>query len=607
MTSGRAAFDHARASLEIGLARLHGAVPADRDRLRHQLDAVRPAAIGVPDRAILFVPRLVARKRLPLHGDGGLFAENVAEGLRGALRRARRPGEAHSRHDSLLFLDEPEAAACLIEQWLAGVPPADRAWWPHFTAGAAPPVWWRRHILPDPRRLPALVARLARRGLAEAWLERLAPDDVQTALTALAAAQGLPLPQPSSQPQPQPRPAPASRRAGGKAQAATPDLAEALALVEAVVPEARRTVLPPPARLLLILALLAERRPALLSTRGVKAFLAAAAAGRLPSLPEKQRPVRHRPSPTPRRTGRKAAAEQWAAPSPATEPPLLPAAIEEEVEARPIASEPCSAPPPGVEAPRPAAVRLRRPAAVEAAPAAAEIATEYGGLLFLLNALLALGIYGDFSQPHRSLPGLSPFGLLRLLGRAWFGESFIRDPLHGLLVCLAGGPRADAARDFEAPPWSVPRSWLAPWPEGGRPLAGGDKLRPMLWHAAGFPLAELDPADPGAGARAARRLGLRAAPRPARRPRLPAPARARWISCLRFYLEARIARALGCEDRSEAMAMLCRRPARIIVEGDELGARFALDDHPLAIRLTGLDRDPGWIPAARRSLRYRFE
>jgi len=88
---------------------------------------------------------------------------------------------------------------------------------------------------------------------------------------------------------------------------------------------------------------------------------------------------------------------------------------------------------------------------------------------------------------------------------------------------------------------------------------------------------------------------------------LPATARAHWVACLRLYLEARIARALGEDDPAAAIAMLCRRPARIALAGEDVIVGFALDDHPLAIRLAGLDRDPGWIPAARRSIRYRFE
>jgi len=585
------------ATLQVGQVRLRGGIAADRERLQSQLDRVRPASIGLPAGAILVVPRLVAPRPLPRQDDGGLFADDIAGVLRAALRRARPPGRARSPDDPLLFLDEPETAATLIAQWLTGATPADRAWWPHLTGGESPPAWLRRRILPDARRLPALVATLARRGLAEALLGRLEAEDVRIALAAMAAGCGLSLPAP----RPLSPPAPADSDSG----AATPEPAEALALIEAIVPEVHRTALAPPARLLLLVALLAERRPAMLATRAARAAFAAVASASLPPSARPE-PRRRRASPAAPRERRAHPAEARTGDSPRP-PRARPAgsAVEELVEPPPSPAE--TPAPEARDARRADASRPARPVAIQSAPEPVEIATEFGGLLFLLNALLALGIYGDFTRPERALPGLSPFGLLRLLGRAWFGRPFVDDPLHGLLVRLAGGRRADSARAFEGPPWSLPRRWLGPWPNAGPALVGGDRLRPMLWHPAGFPLAALDPAEPAAAARAARRLGLRGTPRPARLPSLPAAARARWIACLRRYLEARLARALNRADPAEAIAMLCRRPARVAADDAGVTVRFRLADHPLAIRLAGLDRDPGWIPAARRDVRYVFE
>jgi hypothetical protein len=33
---------------------------------------------------------------------------------------------------------------------------------------------------------------------------------------------------------------------------------------------------------------------------------------------------------------------------------------------------------------------------------------------------------------------------------------------------------------------------------------------------------------------------------------------------------------------------------------------LGLDDLPISLRVAGLDRDPGWIPAAGRSVRLHF-
>ena len=589
------------ATLWIGRARLHNAAPGDRDRLALGLEAVRPAAIGVPDRALLIVPRLVVRKPLPRHGDAGLFAGDVADAVRVALRRARRPGEPASSSDSFFFADELDAAVRIIEQWLAGAPPAERAWWPHVTGGVAPPVWWRRAIRPDGRRLPSVIARLARRGVAQPWLERLDPGDIRTGLGAIAEAYGLTLP-PIAE-----APAPARQRRSSDAVSA--DLAPAAALVEAIAPEARRADLPPPVRLLLLVGLIAERRPAMLAVRTARLAFAAVAAGTLPEPGERAHPPRPRArsssASVPDRPLQRARTRRTEpGPSPASLTPTLPAPLEETATRRPQDLKP---PESAVRAPVERPARPAPEAWDEAPCPSAEIGSEYGGLLFLLSALLALGIYGDFSEPRRSLPGLSPFGLLRLLGRAWFGAPFVADPLHGLLVRLAGGRRADPARDFEARPWSVPRIWLLPWPDSGPALVAPRGRRPMLWHPAGFPLAELDGGDPPSAARAARQLGLKGRPGPSRLPALPVAPRARWIACLRLYLEARVGKGLGCAGGIEAVTLLCRRPARIRVDGDRIEARFALDDHPLAIRLAGLDRDPGWIPAARYDFRHYFE
>jgi hypothetical protein len=602
MSAAAERFGRAETALTIRRARLHKAVAGDLPKLRARLEDIRPSALGIADSALLLVPRLAVGRRLARGPDGGGFAGAVSDALRSALRRARRPGEPGSADDPLLFVDENEAAATLIGQWLEGASPGDRDWWPLLTAGAPAPLWWRRQLLPDARRLPAIVALLAGRGLADAWLRRLEPEEIGLAVGAITETYGLPR---------------REWRRGRRATAAGPGepvtaIAEALALVDSFAPEARQPDLSAPARLLLILALVAERRPALLGTRAARAAFAAAAAEALPLAdqpPERRFRQRRPPAATKR-------PRPSPAPRPEADPPQAPSATlavalagrqRATAEAAPPGQDSAAALPTPERRPWPSVDRSA-PAPADAVAPAHEIETDFGGLLFLLNALLALGLYGDFSRPGHALAGLSPFGLLRLLGRAWFGRRFIDDPLHGLLVGLAGGRSADTPRHFEARSWSVPRTWLSPWSAAGPATIGGHPLRPMLWHEAGFPLAELDPEDSDAAAmRAARRLGLRRTVRRARHPFLPAPARARWVTCLRLYLEARLARALRSGGGAEAAAALCRRPARIALEGEALTARFMLHDHPIAIRAAGLDRDPGWIPAARRDVRYAFQ
>ena len=76
-------------------------------------------------------------------------------------------------------------------------------------------------------------------------------------------------------------------------------------------------------------------------------------------------------------------------------------------------------------------------------------------------------------------------------------------------------------------------------------------------------------------------------------------------------LHARLARALddgepGITLRRRICAML-DLPARLQDAGERLDLHFALAELPLAVRLSGLDRDPGWIPAAGCDIRFHFD
>ncbi len=250
-----------------------------------------------------------------------------------------------------------------------------------------------------------------------------------------------------------------------------------------------------------------------------------------------------------------------------------------------------------------------------------EIDTAFGGLFYLLNAALALGLYGDFSAPRAPGLALSPWDWLALIGRRWFGREFERDPLWRLLATLAGRVQRDEpGADFDAPKrWAISDAWLAPWLAEApitavhyRTTAG----RLQLWHADGFVLFDVSrdlrrkPLAQAQRLCASRRL-LRGA-RLQRLARAPARLRARnarqrWLSWLLSYLQARLALALGSDASSDAVAaLLCRQPASVRWDTTTLQVRLSLATLPLPVRIAGLDRDPGWIPAAGRSLQFEF-
>jgi hypothetical protein len=79
-----------------------------------------------------------------------------------------------------------------------------------------------------------------------------------------------------------------------------------------------------------------------------------------------------------------------------------------------------------------------------------------------------------------------------------------------------------------------------------------------------------------------------------------------WRSDLAERLERRAAEALGALP-GPALPFLCARSGRLSLSATRLDVAFPLADHPVAIRLAGLDRTPGWVPAAGRVIELHYE
>ncbi|HKG95555.1 MAG TPA: hypothetical protein VKA84_26825, partial [Gemmatimonadaceae bacterium] len=79
-----------------------------------------------------------------------------------------------------------------------------------------------------------------------------------------------------------------------------------------------------------------------------------------------------------------------------------------------------------------------------------------------------------------------------------------------------------------------------------------------------------------------------------------------WLDELAATLESRAAPALGVP-AGGALAFLCARPGEVTLTALRLRAHFALAEHPIEIRAAGLDRDPGWVPAAGRAISFHYE
>ena len=530
------------ALIRIDRARLHHAHAQDAPRLTRALDPLTPASIGLKPRATLIVRRLALRTPLTRADPAEGFVAGLRDDLRARLVSARR-GRAGDDED-LFFEDDADLEAAIIGAWLhAGAQLSSRSWL-HLVNADTPLTRWRKHILPDRQLLPSTLARLVEASIAEPWLNRFEAAEIRAAATRLLESYGAtPAPLEAASPRPPEPTDPADRL---PTERAGPILAE----LTRTAAEARNIVRPD-VRRLVALALTIVRRPALITARSFVESLDRLA--KTPTLAS-HASIGPRTVDFARRDG---------PPKPVKE--TMPA------QARTRRSE--TAPPTAFEGP---ATRSLTPkpnalASETMSPSANEhraVNTSYGGLFFLLNAFLALKLYGDFTRPGDGLKGLSPFELVHMLGKHWFGADFINDPVAPLLIRLAGlGPGEKPGRLFEPPLWSVPDDWLLPWPDAAR-------------RRLGFPLAQ------------------KSAPN-----RSPAAQRRRWVYTLARYLAARLQRAL---DDPDAVAITCTQPGRITLERDHIEIHFPLADHPIALRFAGLDRDPGWVPAAAHFISFSF-
>jgi len=78
-----------------------------------------------------------------------------------------------------------------------------------------------------------------------------------------------------------------------------------------------------------------------------------------------------------------------------------------------------------------------------------------------------------------------------------------------------------------------------------------------------------------------------------------------WLTDLLPHIRARLHLALGVDD--DLAQILLHHHARVTITPTHLDIFFSLADHPIELRLSGLDRNPGWVPAAGRFIAFHYD
>ena len=486
---------------------------ATRPSLERWLADADPARHGLPAHAFVFVWRLQAPGTALASREPDARYGMLASALAGAARPAR--GERHG--EAVWFADEAELLACLAHAALAGEL-ALHWWWKlvlREPAPAAARARWLDGVQAAPRALARLEPAAAVRWLAT-WtateqrrlvqgLARVFPLAPEEVLAGIAQAEG------------------GSSVAARSASRAGP--AQPAAAVQAVAAsEGLRRVL----------SALAQEPMAACDAQRVRALWQAAAPATVaPSAPQtvavervtSAAPVTHAQAPA----GKARHASHPADAAVGVSPPAPPSAIAGEPMPAEAAMQAAPMPVASVERVGPRELPANEPvpeAAWVEPPSPDFVDTAFGGILFLLNAALQTGLYGDFTQPRRPRTlDCSPWRFLLACGRLYAGRAFAGDPLAAWLQARAPQP-----------------------PPGVR------TRHPGLWRA----------------------------------------------------LRERLVLALGLDDARDLVPVLLRLPARLADGGERIDLHVDLAALPLPVRLAGLDRDPGWIPAAGCDVRFHF-
>ncbi len=550
------------ASLQLDRARVAGAM-ASRALLAGGLAHVPMTQLGLGDDELLLIPRHRSQAVLRARADGGVdpgFGGILANELAKALATAAIDPLPGMRAAAYRFTSRQRFAIWLLGSWLKGgasaqlLPDAVRA---AYLPGGSPLGWARRNLFDDGRTLPPVFAALAQHGLAAALMARLDTADVARMTAALQQSHALTLA------------APDARRWSVTASTAstTPlvfttsatgsETAVVRRQIDVIAATARLagndlTRLPVATVALMLVLLCLEDDPAV-SRAALTAAVAAGAEAALAINP------------------------------PAAVPPVKapdPVATITRAEVRPT---------PDLSVTQPSIAFASRIDGLVPDTEVA-IASDFAGLFFLLNAFLAMGLYPDFTRPADHGLALAPTRLLDRVALQHFGRRYRNDRLHRAL--------APARKDPSLPDrWQVGPDWLDAFPEHAMGLTAKTSRYRTQWHPAGFPLADVP----------SRARDARLWPQSARRvhhARLPSARQARWLGCLALYLDARIRRAT--DDPAIGLDSLAI-PGRCRIGPQRIDVDLALADLPLPLRLAGLDRDPGWLPAEGRSIALHFQ
>lgn len=238
--------------------------------------------------------------------------------------------------------------------------------------------------------------------------------------------------------------------------------------------------------------------------------------------------------------------------------------------------------------------------------------TRLGGVFYLLNLGIFLELYRDFTENLLEEIALDIWDFVALLAFEFLGEEAEKDSVWRLLDDLSGRADGENPGDGFSPEndWRIPAKWLETFRSDRKWFWFTAKNRLIVRHPANFSVIDVELSDQTEIQLEKELEKYREffdetenveTAKFAENPPFES-----WLKNLTEYVKARLLQALNLETTDELNEVLFKKTARVSVSAAHLDVNFSLADLPLAVRFSGLDRDPGWIPAVGKFVKFHF-
>jgi len=238
--------------------------------------------------------------------------------------------------------------------------------------------------------------------------------------------------------------------------------------------------------------------------------------------------------------------------------------------------------------------------------------TRFGGVFYLLNLGIFLDLYRDFTENLNEEVDLNIWDFVALISLEFLGDAIKKDSVWRFLEELGGREESEILGSGFTPEndWRIPIDWLKTFQNFRKWTWFTDKNRLIVRHPANFSVFDVElngdfDVQLTAELKKYEKYFDEIKNLPKRQTETMT-AFERWLLNLSEYIKARLLQALNLENVDEIGEILFKHTAQINVSGTHLDINFSLADLPLSVRFSGLDRDPGWIPAAGKFVMFHF-